>query len=97
MRDHPPTPPATLARAHAIAMGHGLRYVYTGNVHDTAGGSTYCHRCGGLLIGRDWYELTGWNLDSAGRCRACGTVASGVFEPRPGTWGRKRQPVQFRQ
>ncbi len=56
MRDHPPTPPATLTRARAIAMGHGLRYVYTGNVHDGAGGSTYCHGCGAMLIGRDWYR-----------------------------------------
>ena len=69
MRDHPPTPPATLTRARAIAMAHGLRYVYTGNVHDRAGGSTYCHGCGALLIGRDWYELTGWGLDAIGRCR----------------------------
>ncbi len=69
MREHPPTPPATLTRARAIAMGHGLRYVYTGNVHDGAGGSTYCHGCGALLIGRDWYELTGWGLDAHGRCR----------------------------
>jgi hypothetical protein len=58
-RDHPPTPPETLTRARAIAVSHGLRYVYTGNVHDDAGGSTYCHGCGALLIGRDWYELTG--------------------------------------
>jgi pyruvate formate lyase activating enzyme len=97
MREHPPTPPATLTRARAIAMGHGLSYVYTGNVHDAAGGGTYCHDCGGLLIGRDWYELTGWGLDAQGRCRSCGTAAAGVFEALPGTWGRKRQPVRFRE
>ena len=96
MRDTPATPPATLTRAQAIARGHGLRYVYTGNVHDPAGGSTYCHGCGAMLIGRDWYELTGWGLDTAGRCKACGTAAAGVFEAAPGTWGRKRQPVTFR-
>jgi len=96
MRDTAATPPATLTRAQAIARGHGLRYVYTGNVHDPAGGSTYCHGCGGMLIGRDWYELTGWGLDTAGRCKACGTAAAGVFEAVPGTWGRKRQPVTFR-
>ena len=38
MRDHPPTPPETLTRARATAMSHGLRYVYTRNVHDDAGG-----------------------------------------------------------
>ena len=70
MREHPPTPPATLTRARAIAMSHGLRYVYTGNVHDGAGGSTYCHACGALLIGRDWYELTGWG-SGRGRTLPC--------------------------
>jgi pyruvate formate lyase activating enzyme len=96
MREHGPTPPATLTRARAIAMAHGLRYVYTGNVHDPAGGSTYCHGCGTMLIGRDWYELNAWGLDAAGGCRNCGTKLAGVLEPRPGAWGRKRQPVQFR-
>ena len=95
MRAHQPTPPATLTRARAIATGHGLRYVYTGNVHDPAGGSTYCHGCGTVLIGRDWYELNAWGLDSAGCCRRCGTALAGVLEPRPGSWGRRRQPVRF--
>jgi len=95
MREHGPTPPATLTRARAIAMAHGLRYVYTGNVHDQAGGSTYCHGCGTMLIGRDWYELNAWGLDASGACQKCGTRLAGVLEPRPGTWGRKRQPVRF--
>ena len=97
MRDHPPTPPATLTRARAIARARGLRHVYTGNVHDEAGGSTYCHACGATLIGRDWYELTSWGLDERGRCGGCGTPVAGVFEARPGAWGRKRQPVRFQQ
>ena len=95
MRDHPPTPPATLTRARAIAMGRGLRYVYTGNVHDAAGGSTWCHACGGRLIERDWYQLGRWGLDAAGRCKQCGTPAAGVFEAQAGNWGRRRQPVRF--
>jgi pyruvate formate lyase activating enzyme len=95
MRDTPPTPPATLARARAIARGQGLRYVYTGNIHDPEGDSTWCHNCNALLIGRDWYDLTSWNLDAKGNCKACGTQVAGVFEPRPGTWGRQRQPVRF--
>jgi pyruvate formate lyase activating enzyme len=95
MRDTPPTPPATLTRARAIAMGRGLRYVYTGNVHDPAGGSTWCHKCGALLVGRDWYELGAWGLDALGRCQSCGAAAAGVFEATPGHWGRKRQPVRF--
>jgi len=97
MTDLPPTPPATLTRARDIAMKNGLHYVYTGNVHDKSGGSTYCHSCGQLLIGRDWYVISEWNLDEKGRCNKCGTVCAGRFDPRPGDWGAKRLPVQMRR
>jgi pyruvate formate lyase activating enzyme len=95
MRDKENTPPATLTRARGIALGNGLHHVYTGNVHDPAGGSTYCHACGELLIGRDWYELSTWNLTPEGGCPRCGTPLAGVFEARPGAWGRKRRPVRL--
>jgi len=95
MLDKPPTPPATLSRARAIARSYGLRYVYTGNVHDEDGGSTACHACGEKLIGRDWYVLTGWRLDANGCCRRCGARCAGVFESEPGAWGARRQPVRL--
>ena len=94
--DRPPTPMATLRRAREIALRNGLHYVYTGNVHDFRGSSTYCHRCGEMLIGRDWYELSTWNLESVGTtavCGACRAPLPGVFEERPGEWGSRRQPV----
>jgi pyruvate formate lyase activating enzyme len=96
MTDRPRTPPATLRRARRIALGNGLRHVYVGNVHDPEGDSTYCHHCGGLLIGRDWFELTSWDLDAEGRCRQCGTTCPGVFEARPGGWGARRLPLRLR-
>ncbi len=95
MRDVPPTPPATLARARALARAHGLRYVYTGNVHDPEGGSTYCHGCGVRLIERDWYVLGSWELTADGRCRHCGTPCAGRFDGAPGTWGARRLPVRL--
>jgi pyruvate formate lyase activating enzyme len=90
-----PTPPQTLTRARKIAMKNGLRYVYTGNVHDEAGGSTYCHACGATLIGRDWYEITQWKLTPDGDCKACGTHCAGVFEAAPGSWGARRMPIRL--
>ncbi len=93
--DRPPTPPETLRRAREIAMRHGVRYAYTGNVHDEDGQSTYCHECGEKLIGRDWYVITAWNLDEQGRCRRCQTPCAGVFEPEPGHWGARRLPVRM--
>ncbi|HUP66522.1 MAG TPA: AmmeMemoRadiSam system radical SAM enzyme, partial [Thermoanaerobaculia bacterium] len=95
MKDKPPTPPATLTRAREIALANGIEYVYTGNVHDPAGGSTYCKSCGEILIGRDWYELSAWNLDPTGNCLSCGTPCDGVFDGPPGKWGRRRQPVMM--
>jgi pyruvate formate lyase activating enzyme len=96
MRDRDPTPPAPLRRARQIALNNGLCYVYVGNVHDSEADSTWCHVCGALLIGRDWYELTGWHLERAGRCPTCASACAGVFEPEPGGWGRKRLPLCLR-
>ncbi len=96
LRDRPPTRPATLTRAREIARANGVRHAYTGNVHDRTGGSTYCHACGALLIGRDWYELHEWTLTSDGCCRSCGVRCAGVFEPHPGEWGARRMPVRLR-
>ena len=95
MMDIASTPPSTLTRARQIALNNGVRYAYTGNVHDETGGSTYCHECGDRLIGRDWYELTAWKLDDAATCSKCGTPCSGVFEAEPGTWGARRAPLRI--
>ncbi len=96
MLDRPPTPPATLQRARHIAAGNGVRYAYTGNVHDRVGGSTYCHSCGEILIGRDWFTLSEWKLTPEGCCTSCGTRCAGVFEAQPATWGARRLPVRLR-
>ncbi len=95
MRDKPPTPAAALTTAREIALKNGVRYAYTGNVHDEAGGSTYCHQCKALVIGRDWYRLTRWHLDAGGHCRSCGARCAGVFAAAPGAWGQQRLPVRL--
>jgi pyruvate formate lyase activating enzyme len=96
MRDTPATPPSTLTRSREIALAAGLRYVYTGNVHDEAGGSTYCHRCGERVIGRDWYVMTAWHLDDRGCCASCGEPAAGRFAAAPGAWGARRAAIDVR-
>jgi pyruvate formate lyase activating enzyme len=93
--DRPPTPPETLSRARAIALANGVRYAYTGNVHDSDGGSTRCPGCGTCVIERDWYELGEYALADDGRCKACGTRIPGVFARAPGRWGRRRMPVRL--
>ncbi|RTL85400.1 MAG: AmmeMemoRadiSam system radical SAM enzyme [Hyphomicrobiales bacterium] len=95
MRETPPTPAATLQTARKIALENGLRYVYTGNVRDEAGQSTYCHNCNQRLIGRDRYDITSWAMTEDGRCLSCGETCDGVFEAEPGLRGSHRLPVRL--
>ncbi len=95
MLDKPPTPSQTLSMARQIAIDQGVRYAYTGNVHDTVGGTTFCHQCGKALIVRDWHRITAWHLDDQGRCPDCQTPLAGRFHGRPGDWGNRYQPVHL--
>jgi len=91
-----PTPPSILFRARTIAKQNGLHHVYTGNIQDNTGGSTYCHRCNKKLIGRNGYILTEWNIIKNGVCKFCETKCEGVFCEKPGTWGAKRLPARIK-
>jgi pyruvate formate lyase activating enzyme len=95
MTDVPATPPATLARAREIGRLAGLNYVYTGNVHDTDGGSTYCPGCEHVVIERDWYEIGTYALSDEGACRQCGTRLAGCYQKFGKPFGAKRIPVRF--
>jgi pyruvate formate lyase activating enzyme len=93
MLDKDRTPFDTLARARRIALKNGVRHAYCGNVHDLGRQSSYCHTCGVRTIGRDWFELSNWNLTDTGACTNCGTQMPGVFDGKPGVWGQKRMGV----
>ena len=93
MRDVPPTPPETLRRARRIALGNGLRYVYTGNVHDEDGGTTRCPSCNEAVVVRDWYVIRAYRLTDDGRCGACGAAVAGTYDGPSGRWGARRLPV----
>lgn len=89
----PPTSLESLLQARDIARKNGFYFVYTGNVHDKSSSSTFCHHCGELLIGRDWYELSDWQLDETGHCQSCGTRCAGHFAAVAGDWGSKRRSL----
>lgn len=93
LTDRPPTPRATLQRARAIAVANGVRFAYTGNVHDPAGGVTSCPGCGDAVIVRDTYTIRDHRLDDGGHCASCGTRVAGVFDGTVGGWGTRRRPV----
>ena len=94
MTDVPATPLATLQRARGIALANGLRHVYTGNVHDREGGTTFCAGCGEALIERDWHAVGRYELDANGACPHCGTALAGRFGAAAGGFGRRRIPIR---
>jgi pyruvate formate lyase activating enzyme len=77
MTDRPPTPPSTLNRAREIGMAAGLRYVYEGNVPDSAGSHTWCPACKAELIRRNGYYILS-NRIKDGACPECGNVIAGI-------------------
>ncbi|WP_028989461.1 AmmeMemoRadiSam system radical SAM enzyme [Thermithiobacillus tepidarius DSM 3134] len=93
MQDIPATPKSTLQRARRMAMNAGLRYVYTGNVHDVAGDTTACPGCGTALIIRDWYRILDYRLSTDGRCPQCGHAIAGRFADQAGHFGQRRIPI----
>lgn len=72
----PPTPPATLEKARAIARKEGLRFVYVGNLSTDDGEDTFCPKCGKRIIDRNGFFI-GANLLKDGRCPFCGEPISG--------------------
>ena len=95
MMDIVPTPASTLTRARKIALAEGLHYVYTGNVHDCEGGTTFCPGCGKAVIVRDWYEILTYAVTPEGHCRHCDTQLPGRYDALKRPWGRKRVAVRI--
>jgi pyruvate formate lyase activating enzyme len=93
MKDIPSTPPATLTHARKLALEAGLHYVYTGNVHNQDGDTTYCPKCHQPLIVRDWYEIPEYHLTDDGHCPHCGTAIAGRFQHFEEAFGSRRIPV----
>jgi pyruvate formate lyase activating enzyme len=79
VQDRPPTRPENLFMARKAALGLGLKHVYTGNVRDPEGSTTFCGQCGKPLIVRDWFEVTENRLKPGGLCGFCGARCAGVF------------------
>lgn len=78
LTDLPVTPVVTLDRAHAICKAEGLEYVYVGNVTGHEAESTYCPKCGAVMIERHGFNVRVAGLDK-NRCRSCGREIPGRF------------------
>lgn len=75
----PKTPPETLSNARKTALQSGIKYCYTGNVHNKEGQTTFCPKCNSKLIERDWHTVLRINLFQ-NRCVKCGETMKGVFQ-----------------
>ena len=95
MNDLPRTPTSTLCHARQLAIDAGLRYVYTGNVHDSEGRTTFCPTCAAALIERDGYAIDRYELPDDASCPYCQTLIAGHFGNFDRPFGAKRIPVRL--
>jgi pyruvate formate lyase activating enzyme len=78
----PSTPAQILFRAREIALATGLRFVYTGNINDPEGQTTYCPQCHQTAIARNQYKIDEYNIDTESCCRFCGQTIAGQFNEK---------------
>ena len=75
----------------------GLRYVCTGNVHDSEGGGgpTVPAVAAPVVVERDWYVIGRYQLTDDDHCTSCGTAIPGRYDGPVGRWGGRRVPVSM--
>ena len=73
------TLPQTVKKARDIALSEGLRYVYTGNIFDVEGSTTFCYTCKKALVERQGYNIIKNNLTKGSSCPFCQAQCSGQF------------------
>jgi pyruvate formate lyase activating enzyme len=74
--DSVPTPTEALERAEKIGRAAGLHYIYLGNVPGAKSESTFCYKCGKMLIERIGYHISANHIMNS-RCPDCGTRIAG--------------------
>ncbi len=78
MKKLPPTPYETLQRCRKIARETGINFVYIGNVPGESNVSTWCPRCGKIVVRRSGYQVLEVNLRN-GACKYCARKIPGVW------------------
>jgi pyruvate formate lyase activating enzyme len=75
----PPTPIATLEHAREIALSRGIHYAFVGNVPAHSSNSTYCPKCGKIVIKRSGFFTTEIHLKN-GCCEYCNYTIPGIWD-----------------
>ncbi len=78
LRGLPPTPVSVLEQARNLAIGAGLKYVYTGNVPGHEGNHTYCPACKTIVIERLGFKVLKDYVEK-GKCPKCGAGIAGIW------------------
>lgn len=76
----PQTPTNTLFHSREIARSYGLKHVYTGNIEDPAGQTTYCPQCSQAVVSRSGYRIDEYAVDEESCCKYCGQTIAGYFD-----------------
>jgi pyruvate formate lyase activating enzyme len=76
----PPTPEKTLKEARKICLKVGLKYVYTGNIDDPEGSTTYCPDNHQPVIKRRGYFIEENLVDNSGKAPGCPSQIAGVWK-----------------
>ncbi len=74
----PSTPYETLQRCRKIARETGINFVYIGNVPGESNVSTWCPRCGKIVVRRMGFQVMEVNLRN-GACKYCARKIPGVW------------------
>lgn len=78
MIDYPSTKPSKLVKFREIAKSLGFKYVYTDNILDIEGSTTFCPNCGKPLIERHYFNLKMSKL-KGNNCPHCNEKIYGKF------------------
>jgi pyruvate formate lyase activating enzyme len=79
LKNLPSTSEDVIKKVCEIGKNTGLKFVYGGNVWDENLESTYCPKCGALLIKRQGYSVEIKNLKN-GVCTKCGERIPGIWK-----------------
>ncbi|MBD3390177.1 AmmeMemoRadiSam system radical SAM enzyme [Candidatus Micrarchaeota archaeon] len=72
MEDVPSTKLDTLLKAREIAMDEGVKFAYSGNRMDEKSESTYCPKCGEMVVCRRGFGVVENKVDGYNKCPECG-------------------------
>ncbi|HOD01687.1 MAG TPA: AmmeMemoRadiSam system radical SAM enzyme [bacterium] len=79
LKNLPSTGEEVIEEVYKIGKNSGLKFVYGGNIRDEGLESTYCPKCGALLIQRHGYSVEIKNLKD-GVCTKCNERIPGIWK-----------------